>query len=185
MKILSFSRSAYESVVIQNNRNHHILNSKSEFNRCSLPRLTVKLWDREIYELARVNDVELKEEEELEKIIKEIKRQSKKRKTPVMEENPKDKPMAKRPRLGNQTCTVGSMQQPGAEDGHGHGSREVVTTTLHHGALVSGCEQQSRAVNGYKELVTTTMHHETLVSESVKQSRAEDGYKETATVLQC
>ena len=58
MKILGFSRSAYErktkeSVLIQSNRGHILLNSKSEFNRCSLPRLTVKLGESEINALAK------------------------------------------------------------------------------------------------------------------------------------
>ena len=57
MRILYFKRSAYErqvheSVLIQQNRDHNILNSKSEFNRCRLPRLTVKLGDKELDDLA-------------------------------------------------------------------------------------------------------------------------------------
>ena len=39
-----FTRQILESVQIQsNNRKHIIMNSKSEFNRCALPRLTVRL----------------------------------------------------------------------------------------------------------------------------------------------
>ena len=83
MKILGFSRSEYErqikeSVVIQNNRRHTLLNNKSEFNRCSLPRLTVKLGEREINELAKENEEEMREEEALERVIKEMKIKSKK-----------------------------------------------------------------------------------------------------------
>ena len=57
MKIISFKRTAYKrqvhkSVLIQQNREHHLLNSRSEFNRCSLPRLTVKLGDKEMGEVA-------------------------------------------------------------------------------------------------------------------------------------
>ena len=43
----SFVRQVTESVIIQEERNHNILNSKSEYNRCSLPRLTANLGDRE------------------------------------------------------------------------------------------------------------------------------------------
>ena len=49
MKILKQTRTALEiqvteSVKIQEEQGkHHILNSKSEYNRCSLPRLTAKL----------------------------------------------------------------------------------------------------------------------------------------------
>ena len=84
MKILCFKRSAYErqiheSVLIQQNRNHLLLNSKSEFNRCSLPRLTVKLGDREMDELSKTLREEQKKEDELEKVIRDLKKQSKKR----------------------------------------------------------------------------------------------------------
>ena len=84
MKILCFKRSAYErqiheSVLIQQNRNHHLLNFKSEFNRCSLPRLTVKLGDKEMDELSKTLREEQKKEDELEKVIRDLKKQSKKR----------------------------------------------------------------------------------------------------------
>ena len=52
-RVLKFARSAFErqvmeSVLIQEEREkHHILNSKSEYNRCSLPRLTAKLGERD------------------------------------------------------------------------------------------------------------------------------------------
>ena len=52
VKVIRYTRSAFErqvmeSVIIQDERNHNILNSKSEYNRCSLPRLTANLGDRE------------------------------------------------------------------------------------------------------------------------------------------
>ena len=58
MKVLCYKRMAYErqvnkSVLIQQNRNHQLPNSRSEFNRCSLPRLTVKLGDKELGELSK------------------------------------------------------------------------------------------------------------------------------------
>jgi hypothetical protein len=42
MKVLQYQRSAFErqvaeSIKIQRNTNHHILNSKGEYNRCALP----------------------------------------------------------------------------------------------------------------------------------------------------
>ena len=75
MKVLSFKRSAYErqvheSVLIQQNRKHNLLNSRSEFNRCSIPRLTVKLGDKEMSELAATMREEQKKEDELEKVIR-------------------------------------------------------------------------------------------------------------------
>ena len=56
----SFERQILESVLIQQNTNHHILNSRSEYNRCSLPRLSTRLGDKEYkkyeqeQELARI-----------------------------------------------------------------------------------------------------------------------------------
>ena len=46
----SFERQIQEAVLIQANRTHHLLNSKSEFNRCALPRLGTKLGERETKE---------------------------------------------------------------------------------------------------------------------------------------
>ena len=49
MKVRRYARSALErqvleSVLIQEERkNHHLMNSKSEYNRCSLPRLTTRI----------------------------------------------------------------------------------------------------------------------------------------------
>ena len=43
----SFERQILESVTIQQNRHHHILNSRMEYNRCSIPRLSTRLGDRE------------------------------------------------------------------------------------------------------------------------------------------
>ena len=56
-----------------------LLNSRSEFNRCSIPRLTVKLGDKEMTELANSMRLEQKKEDDLEKTIRELKKQSKKR----------------------------------------------------------------------------------------------------------
>ena len=39
----SFERQILESVKIQENNNHFLLNSKSEYNRCAIPRLTTKI----------------------------------------------------------------------------------------------------------------------------------------------
>jgi hypothetical protein len=70
MKVLCFKRTAYErqvheSVLIQQNRNHNLLNSRSEFNRCSLPRLTVKLGDKELGDMAKMIREEQRKEDDL------------------------------------------------------------------------------------------------------------------------
>ena len=41
----SFKRQIFESVLIQASRQHHLLNSRSEYNRCAVPRLMCKLGD--------------------------------------------------------------------------------------------------------------------------------------------
>ena len=53
MKILKSTRTAFarkiiESVLIQKSRQHNIMNNKTEFNRCALPRLTAKLGEKEL-----------------------------------------------------------------------------------------------------------------------------------------
>ena len=68
MKVLKFTRTAFErqileSVLIQENRNHNLLNSKSEFNRCSIPRITLKMGESEIPRLDKKAAEELKREE--------------------------------------------------------------------------------------------------------------------------
>ena len=48
IKILKYTKNSIErqilkSVLIQENKHHHIINSKTEYNRCAVPRLTSKL----------------------------------------------------------------------------------------------------------------------------------------------
>ena len=47
-KLLKFTRTAFErqileSVLIRENRNHNLLNSKGKFNHCLLPRITLQM----------------------------------------------------------------------------------------------------------------------------------------------
>ena len=82
MKVVRYHRTAYvrqihESVAIQNERQKHIiLNSKSEFNRCALPRLTLQLGEND-YRKEREREKEERErEEEVEREIRELKKMS-------------------------------------------------------------------------------------------------------------
>ena len=77
--------------MIQQNRKHRLLNSKSEFTRCSLPRLTVKLGEKEMDELSKILRDDQRKEDELEKLIREMKRQSKKRQNDGNINQPKGK----------------------------------------------------------------------------------------------
>ena len=68
----AFNRQISESVSIQMNaKNHHILNSKSEYNRCALPRLTAKIGEVSIKSLEQEKRREKEEERELQTKIKE------------------------------------------------------------------------------------------------------------------
>ena len=63
----AFNRQIQESVEIQNNMEHHILNSKSEYNRCALPRLTAKLGEIPVEKLERNLEKQKREEKEKER----------------------------------------------------------------------------------------------------------------------
>ena len=71
MKAIKFHKSSYErqiheSVMIQNNRKHHLLNSKSEFNRYALQRITIKMGEKELKGIEKEIEEERKIEEEIE-----------------------------------------------------------------------------------------------------------------------
>ena len=80
VKVLRFTRSSFErqileSVLIQNSRDHHILNSRSEFNRCAIPRLVTKLGEKEM-KLWREKDKEMEKiEEKIEEEIRMLKKE--------------------------------------------------------------------------------------------------------------
>ena len=62
----SFERQIMESVLIQHgNKGHHMLNSKSEYNRCSLPRLTVKNGEHEVKKFKKELEEEKRRDEDL------------------------------------------------------------------------------------------------------------------------
>ena len=64
----AFERQTMESVLIQQEMTkHNILNSKSEYNRCALPRLTTKIGEKEFKEWRNEKLEEKQKEEELEK----------------------------------------------------------------------------------------------------------------------
>ena len=80
MKAVKFHRSAFErqiheSVRIQSSRGiHDLMNSKSEYNRCALPRLGLKWGDREFKEKKDEEEHEASLEEELEKKIRQMRK---------------------------------------------------------------------------------------------------------------
>lgn len=87
----SFERQVLESVLIQSNRDHHILNSRSEFNRCAIPRLVAKLGDKEL-KLWREKDKEReKAEEKIEEEIRMMKKSRNKDRASHQRRDPKSK----------------------------------------------------------------------------------------------
>ena len=75
-RVLKYAKSAFErqiteSVLIQEYKEtSHILNSKSEYNRCSIPRLTTKMGEKEIREWEKTRKISKKEENEQEADVK-------------------------------------------------------------------------------------------------------------------
>ena len=102
MKIHTFRRTAFErqvaeAVTIQQVQNkHHLMNSKSEYRACKIPRISIKMGDSEMYEETERRRKEQQEDDELEQRIKVMKRMSQKRR---MEEEPIQQ--RKRARLGH------------------------------------------------------------------------------------
>ena len=70
IKVLQYTRSSFErqileSVLIQEHRHHHLLNSRSEYNRCAVPRLTAKIGDSHYKKYEEEVEQEKEKESEL------------------------------------------------------------------------------------------------------------------------
>ena len=75
----SFERQILESVDIQGNRHHHLLNSRSEINRYGVPRLMCQLGDKNFKQYEKEMDSDMaREEEQISKIRELIKRRTRK-----------------------------------------------------------------------------------------------------------
>ena len=81
MKILrtcksSFERQIFESVAIQQERKeHYILNSRTEYNRCSIPRLSTQVGDKEFEKYSKELKEEKEQEEKLEQMARKIRKE--------------------------------------------------------------------------------------------------------------
>ena len=72
----AFERQVMESVLIQQESSkHNILNSKSEYNRCALPRLTTKLGEEDFEKWKKEQIEEKKKEEDLKKKIRLLRKE--------------------------------------------------------------------------------------------------------------
>ena len=80
IRVLKFTRSCFErqileSVLIQNRRDHHVLNSRSEFNRCAIPRLVSKLGEKELKEWVEKDKEQQENKDKLEEQIRMLRRE--------------------------------------------------------------------------------------------------------------
>ena len=106
METIVFSRSAFErqimeAVQIQHNRHHHLLNSRAEFNRSAIPRLGMKLGDREFKDKGERDKDE--KEETLEAKIRAMRRdRNKERGSKRQTGEPKRKRRKKNPESENE-----------------------------------------------------------------------------------
>ena len=119
----SWDRQMLESVTIQQNTNtHHILNSRSEYNRCSLPRLSTRLGDSDFKKYEKELEIAKKKEEGLEHQIRNMRKaRNKLRRT----RSQKTVPPAKRRKTGSETsvreCTTWMtrlIEETGDEEDH-------------------------------------------------------------------
>ena len=99
---------------IQQNTSHNLLNSRSEYNRCSLPRLSTRLGDKEFKKYERVLEEAKMKEEDLERRIREMRKtRNRNRKTRSQLTNPPPKRRKTGEDLYSNTC---SNWEPGCEE---------------------------------------------------------------------
>ena len=110
MKILKSTRTAFErqileSVLIQQNRAHHLMNSKSEYNRCALPRLTAKLGEKELQNWRECDKDEQQKEATIEEKIRIRKKAKAKLRAEATRRMETGQPQKKKLRRDPEACT--------------------------------------------------------------------------------
>ena len=98
MRVLKFTQSSFErqileSVIIQSERTDHVLlNSRTEYNRCSLPRLCTQIGEQEFKKYGDELELEKLDELKIENKIRQLrKEQNKARLHPTREQGPSTK----------------------------------------------------------------------------------------------
>ena len=105
MRIIKYTRSAFErqileSVKIQEERKtSRILNSKAEYNRCAIPRLSSNLGGKTVGDAERMERDEMRKEEELEDQIRKMRKEIMARKRQKDREGIDSQKSNKKPRL--------------------------------------------------------------------------------------
>ena len=95
----AFERQILESVTIQKKRKHHIMNNKSEYNRCALPRLTAKLGEKELGRWRIEDRAEMEKEATIEEKIRIRKKEKAKRRAEASRRMEQYQPRRKKVRL--------------------------------------------------------------------------------------
>ena len=96
----AFERQIHESVRIQQERERHeLMNSKSEYNRCALPRLGLQLGEKEFKERREQERQDEEREQEMEQRIRELK---KKHQNKTRAGRPKGQPKRKKQRISSE-----------------------------------------------------------------------------------
>ena len=101
MRVLKTTRTAFErqileSVLIQKARQHNIMNAKSEYNRCALPRLTTKLGEQDLEKWRKEDKLEHEKEATLEEKIRIRKKEKSKKRGDTNRRMEKGQPARKR-----------------------------------------------------------------------------------------
>ena len=104
MKIIKNTRTAFErqileSVEIQKARTQKILNNKSEYNRCAIPRLTAKLGERELQNWREEDKEELEREASIEEKIRIRKKERAKKRAEASRRMEPGQPRKKRMKI--------------------------------------------------------------------------------------
>jgi hypothetical protein len=100
MQIMKSTRSAFErqileSVLIQKERTHNIMNNKCEYNRCALPRLTAKLGEKDLEKWRKEDRMEMELEATIEEKIRVRKKERSKRRAEMSRRMEKGQPSRK------------------------------------------------------------------------------------------
>ena len=101
----------YEAVTIEENRHHNLLNSRSEFNRSAVPRLTCKLGNKSYKKYEQEVDRNMeKEEGQITKIRELIKERNRTR-----VQNQRKLPPPKRRKLEGGKYEQATLERPTSE----------------------------------------------------------------------
>ena len=114
IKVLKYTRSPFErqvreSVYLQQFGKDHILNSKSEYNRCSIPRLSTMLGEREVKEGIEKEEIEKRKEMEILRKIRMLRKErnrDRRDREDQKEEKEKPKALDKKRKLNKQETKV-------------------------------------------------------------------------------